>query len=150
MEYIEIGPVPASEPCAQVGTDNYLARSMRECEVFRRMLERVLPIPEGLPVKYVVRAIRPAADAVAAIGLPGAVSSSSVMRPRRASTVGCRGTGASCGLGGGTRPRPDQSFVVRAMRAAVASGKLGCCLSASSNCSRAFILLPAFAYTAPR
>jgi hypothetical protein len=28
---------------------------MRECEVFRRMLERVLPIPEGLPVKYVVR-----------------------------------------------------------------------------------------------
>ena len=55
MEYIELGPVPAGEPCAQVGTDNYLARSMRECEVFRRMLERVLPIPEGLPVKYVVR-----------------------------------------------------------------------------------------------
>ena len=46
MEYIELGPVPAGEPCAQVGTDNYLARSMRECEVFRRMLERVLPIPE--------------------------------------------------------------------------------------------------------
>ena len=55
MEYIELGPVPAGEPCAQVGTHNYLARSMRECEVFRRMLERVLPIPEGLPVKYVVR-----------------------------------------------------------------------------------------------
>ena len=55
MEYIELGPVPAGEACAQVGTDNYLARSMRECEVFRRMLERVLPIPEGLPVKYVVR-----------------------------------------------------------------------------------------------
>lgn len=55
MEYIELGPVPAGEPCAQVGTDNYLARSMRECEVFRRMLERVLPIPEGLPVKYMVR-----------------------------------------------------------------------------------------------
>ena len=55
MEYIELGPVPAGEPCAQVGTDNYLARSMRECEVFRRMLERVFPIPEGLPVQYVVR-----------------------------------------------------------------------------------------------
>jgi hypothetical protein len=55
MEYIELGPVPAGEPCAQVGTDNYLARSMRECEVFRRMLERVFPIPEGLSVKYVVR-----------------------------------------------------------------------------------------------
>jgi hypothetical protein len=47
--------VPAGEPCAQVGTDNYLARSMRECEVFRRMLDRVFPIPQGLPVKYVVR-----------------------------------------------------------------------------------------------
>ena len=55
MEYIELGPVPAGEPCAQVGTANYLARSMRECEVFRRMLERVFPVPEGLPVKYVVR-----------------------------------------------------------------------------------------------
>ena len=28
---------------------------MRECEVFRRMLDRVFPIPDGLPVKYVVR-----------------------------------------------------------------------------------------------
>ena len=55
MDFIELGPVPAGEPCAQVGTDNYLARSMRECEVFRRMLERVLPIPEGLPVTYVIR-----------------------------------------------------------------------------------------------
>jgi hypothetical protein len=55
MEYIELGPVPAGEPCAQVGTDNYLARSMRECEVFRRMLERVFSVPEGLPMKYVVR-----------------------------------------------------------------------------------------------
>ena len=55
MEYIELGPVPAGEPCAQVGTDSYLARSMRECEVFRRMLDRVFPIPESLPVKYVVR-----------------------------------------------------------------------------------------------
>ncbi|MDP1691742.1 MAG: hypothetical protein Q8L49_07295 [Burkholderiaceae bacterium] len=55
MEYIELGPVRAGETCAQVGTDNYLARSMGECEVFRRMLERVLPIPEGLPMKYAVR-----------------------------------------------------------------------------------------------
>jgi hypothetical protein len=55
MEYIELGPVPAGEHCAQAGTDNYLARSMRECEVYRRMLERVFPIPDGLPVKYVVR-----------------------------------------------------------------------------------------------
>jgi hypothetical protein len=55
MEYIELGPVPAGEPCAQIGADNYLARSMRECGVYRRMLERVFPRPESLPVKYVVR-----------------------------------------------------------------------------------------------
>ena len=30
MEYIELGPVPAGEACAQVGTDNYLANSLRE------------------------------------------------------------------------------------------------------------------------
>ena len=55
MEYIELGPVPAGESCAQVGTDNYLANSMLECGVYRRMLARVFPIPEGLPVKYVGR-----------------------------------------------------------------------------------------------
>ena len=55
MDYIELGPVPAGEPGAQVGTDNYFARSMRECEVFRRMLERALLIPTGLPMRYVVR-----------------------------------------------------------------------------------------------
>lgn len=55
MEYIELGPVPTGESCAQVGTDSYLANSLRECEVYRRMLARVLPIPEGLPVRYVVR-----------------------------------------------------------------------------------------------
>ncbi len=55
MEYIELGPVPAGESCAQVSTDNYLATSMRECQVYRRMLARVFPIPEGLPVKFVVR-----------------------------------------------------------------------------------------------
>ena len=42
-------------PRAQVGTNNHLANSMHECEVYRRMLARVFPIPEGLPVKYVVR-----------------------------------------------------------------------------------------------
>jgi hypothetical protein len=53
MEYIELGPVPAGEPCAQVGPTTSRARCA--VRVFRRMLERVLPIPEGLPVKYVVR-----------------------------------------------------------------------------------------------
>jgi hypothetical protein len=54
-DYIELGPVPAGESCAQVGADNYLANSLRECEVFKRLLARLFPIPEGLPVAYVVR-----------------------------------------------------------------------------------------------
>jgi hypothetical protein len=57
MEYchIDIGPVPAGESFAQVGCNNYLATSLRECEVFRRMLLRLFPIPEGVRVKYVIR-----------------------------------------------------------------------------------------------
>ena len=43
MEYIELGPVPAGEACAQVGTDNYLANSLRECAVYRLSL---IPISE--------------------------------------------------------------------------------------------------------
>lgn len=55
MDYIEIGPVPASEPCAQVGTENYLAHSLHECEVFKRMLVRLFPVPDGVPAAFVVR-----------------------------------------------------------------------------------------------
>ncbi len=55
MAYIDLGPVPVDEPCAQVGTVHYLAISMRECEVFRRMLARLFAIPQGLPVQYVIR-----------------------------------------------------------------------------------------------
>ena len=55
FDSIELGPVPAEESCAQVGTDTYLYDSARECEVYKRMLTRLFPIPEGLPVSYVVR-----------------------------------------------------------------------------------------------
>lgn len=54
-DYIELGPVPAGESCAQVGAENYLANSLRECEVYKRLLARLFPIPEALPVAYVVR-----------------------------------------------------------------------------------------------
>jgi hypothetical protein len=47
--------VPAGEACAQIGADNYLANSLRECEVYRRMLDRIFPVPGKLPVKFVVR-----------------------------------------------------------------------------------------------
>ena len=55
MQYIEIGPVPGEENCAQVGSPDYTEASLRECEVFRRMLYRLFPVPEGLPVAYVGR-----------------------------------------------------------------------------------------------
>lgn len=55
MPYIEIGPVPGEENCAQVGSSDYTEASLRECEVFRRMLTRLFPVPPGLPVAYVGR-----------------------------------------------------------------------------------------------
>lgn len=55
MQYIEIGPVPAGERCAQVGSPDCEETSLRECEVFRRMLNRLFPVPEGMPVAYVIR-----------------------------------------------------------------------------------------------
>lgn len=55
LDTIELGPVPAGETCVEVGTDNYMANSLRECKVYQRMLERLCPIPQGLPVAFVVR-----------------------------------------------------------------------------------------------
>ena len=55
MQFIEIGPVPGEENCAQVGSPDYTEASLRECEVFRRMLYRLFPVPEGLPVAYIGR-----------------------------------------------------------------------------------------------
>jgi hypothetical protein len=47
-DYLTIGSSPAEESCAQVGTDNYLTRSRKECEVFIRYLRRIFgPEPEG-------------------------------------------------------------------------------------------------------
>ena len=45
MPYIEIGPVPGEENCAQVGSSDYTEASLRECEVFRRMLARLFEPP---------------------------------------------------------------------------------------------------------
>ena len=55
MQFIEIGPVPGEENCAQLGSPDYTEASLRECEVFRRMLYRLFPVPEGLPVAFVGR-----------------------------------------------------------------------------------------------
>jgi hypothetical protein len=55
MQYLELGPVPAGESCAQVGSDGYDARAQRECAVYKRMLQRLFPVPDGLGVRYAVR-----------------------------------------------------------------------------------------------
>ena len=55
MEYIELGPVPSGEDCAQVGSENYEVSARLECAVFRRMLLRLFPIPDGFDVRYVTR-----------------------------------------------------------------------------------------------
>lgn len=55
MEHVEIGPTPAGESCAQVGQADYPERSRRECLVFKRMLQRLFPVPDGLNVRYVTR-----------------------------------------------------------------------------------------------
>lgn len=46
--FIEIGPSPTEEACAQVGSDDYQRESSIQCKVFKRMLARVFPLPDGL------------------------------------------------------------------------------------------------------
>lgn len=41
--WIEIGSSPYDEPCAQVGEDDYLAKSLRECAAYKAQLERMFP-----------------------------------------------------------------------------------------------------------
>ncbi len=55
MKYIDLGPTPAEETCAQVGSDGYEARARLECAVYIRMLDRLFPIPQGLGVRYAIR-----------------------------------------------------------------------------------------------
>jgi hypothetical protein len=39
-DYINIGPTPTDEPCAQVGSDNYAEQSRKECIAFCNQLRR--------------------------------------------------------------------------------------------------------------
>ncbi|WP_235845014.1 hypothetical protein [Cupriavidus agavae] len=52
---IEVGPVPAEEPCAQVGRDDYSERSRRECAVYIRQLQRILGNPDPAILRFVRR-----------------------------------------------------------------------------------------------
>ena len=55
-DHLNIGPTPDEEECAQVGIDpNYDSASKRECAVYRRMLERLFPIPEGCCAYFAIQ-----------------------------------------------------------------------------------------------
>lgn len=55
FELCSLAPAPIEEPCAQVGTADYAAASMIECLVFRRMLNRLFPVPEGVSARYIIK-----------------------------------------------------------------------------------------------
>jgi hypothetical protein len=42
-EYIELGPVPASEDCVQVGDCNYNVLARKECDRYMELLEKKFP-----------------------------------------------------------------------------------------------------------
>lgn len=54
-EIMTIGSVPTEENAAQVGRSDYDERSRRECCVFKRMLERLYPLPVDIPATLVVK-----------------------------------------------------------------------------------------------
>ena len=48
MDYLEIGPSPALEECAQVGSDDYANRTRKECRAFINQLRRTFGLePAG-------------------------------------------------------------------------------------------------------
>jgi hypothetical protein len=54
-EYLDVGPVPALEECAQVGMPDYEVQSALACRVHMRMLRRMHPVPDGVDAGFVVR-----------------------------------------------------------------------------------------------
>ncbi len=54
-DYVTLGPTPAAEECAATGSEGFNERSIRECRVYIRQLERQFPIPEGVEAYYASR-----------------------------------------------------------------------------------------------
>lgn len=51
-DHLSLGPVPAEEEAASVGTKDYEHRCAIECAAYRNMLERLHPVPDGVPARY--------------------------------------------------------------------------------------------------
>ena len=43
-DFLELSPTPADEPCAMVGSDDYMTRARAECRAFIGQLERTYPL----------------------------------------------------------------------------------------------------------
>jgi len=54
-QLMTIGSAPCDESCAQVGSDDYEERSLHECQVFKRLLERLVPLPVDARVGLIVQ-----------------------------------------------------------------------------------------------
>jgi len=42
-EFMELGPVPCNEECAQVGSDDFYERARKEYSAYKHQLERMFP-----------------------------------------------------------------------------------------------------------
>ena len=50
-DYIELGPTPSGEDCAQLGKANYYEDALKECRAFRHQLVRIFGHPERFKIK---------------------------------------------------------------------------------------------------
>jgi hypothetical protein len=51
-EYMEIGPSPYDEDCAQVGTENYTQIANKELDAYRNQLNRLFPDAESKGITF--------------------------------------------------------------------------------------------------
>ncbi|NTV70053.1 MAG: hypothetical protein HGA71_07915 [Azonexaceae bacterium] len=54
-QIMNIGPVPTDESAAQVGRPDYDEQSLRQCQVFKQMLERLHPVPTDCSAALVIK-----------------------------------------------------------------------------------------------
>jgi len=55
VEYMEIGPVPCNEPCAQVGQDNYRQEAKKEMQAYIYQLHRAFPDAYDNNIDFVMK-----------------------------------------------------------------------------------------------
>lgn len=54
-DYVTIGSTPCDETCVQVGQSDYTRLVRIESRVFIGQLERMFPIPDGVPCRYALK-----------------------------------------------------------------------------------------------